>query len=83
MNDKYNHSHLAFYFWLLLFFFLKQYERVPKWFSGKESISQCMTHRVQSIGLEDSLEEAMAIHPSILTWEISRTEEPDSLQSMG
>ena len=30
-----------------------------------------------------SLEKEMVIHPSILTWEIPRNEEPGSLQSMG
>ena len=32
---------------------------------------------------EDPLEEEMAIHSSILAWEIPWTEEPGSLQSMG
>ena len=39
--------------------------------------------RVQSLGWEDSLEKEMATHSSILAWEISRTEEPGGLQSMG
>ena len=39
--------------------------------------------RVGSLGREDLLEEEMATHSSILAWEISRTEEPDGLQSMG
>ena len=34
-------------------------------------------------GLEDSLEKKMAIHSSILVWEIPQTEEPGRLQSMG
>ena len=38
---------------------------------------------VRSLGWEDPLEEEMAIHSSILAWEISWTEEPDRLQSMG
>ena len=38
---------------------------------------------VQSLGLEDPLEEGMATHSSVLAWEIPRTEEPDGLQSMG
>ena len=37
--------------------------------------------QVRSLGGEDSLEEGMATHSSILAWEISRTEEPDGLQS--
>ena len=38
---------------------------------------------VQSLGWEDTLEEAMATHPSILAWRIPWTEEPGGLQSMG
>ena len=37
--------------------------------------------RVQSLGQEDPLEKEMAIHSSILAWEIPRTEEPGGLQS--
>ena len=39
--------------------------------------------RVQSLGGEDPLEKEMATHSSILSWEISWTEEPGRLQSMG
>ena len=39
--------------------------------------------RVQSLGWEDPLEKATAIHSSILAWKISWTEEPGGLQSMG
>ena len=38
---------------------------------------------VQSLGWEDSLEESMATHSSILAWRIIRTEEPGGLQSTG
>ena len=37
---------------------------------------------VQSLGREDPLEEEMATHSSILTWEIPGTEEPGELQAM-
>ena len=37
---------------------------------------------VQSLGLENPLEEEMATHSSILAWEIPWTEEPARLQSM-
>ena len=37
----------------------------------------------QPLGQEDSLEEEMATHSSILAWEITWTEEPGELQSMG
>ena len=38
---------------------------------------------VRSLSWEDSLEEGMAAHSSILAWEIPWTEEPGRLQSMG
>ena len=38
---------------------------------------------VQSLGQEDSLEEEMATHSSILAWRIPWTEEPGRLQSTG
>ena len=39
--------------------------------------------QVQSLGREDSLEEEMATHSSILAWKIQWTEEPGGLQSKG
>ena len=39
--------------------------------------------QVQSLGQEDPLEKDMAIHSSILAWEISWTEETGGLQSPG
>ena len=39
--------------------------------------------RVWSLGQEDPLEKEIAMHPSILAWEIPWTEEPGGLQSMG
>ena len=39
--------------------------------------------RVQSLGEEDSLEEGMATHSSILAWRIPRTEEPGGPQFKG
>ena len=39
--------------------------------------------RVRSLGWEDSLEEGMATHSSVLSWRIPWTEEPGRLQSMG
>ena len=52
---------------------------------GKEYAWQCRRHesRVQSLGLEDPLEEEMVTCSSTLAWEISWTEEPGGLQSMG
>ena len=39
--------------------------------------------QVQSLGREDSLEEEMATHSSILAYTIPWTEKPGGLQSMG
>ena len=39
--------------------------------------------QIQHLGQEDSLEKKMATHSRILAWEISWTEEPGGLQSMG
>ena len=36
-----------------------------------------------TLSWEDALEEGIAIHSSILTWRIPRTEEPGGLQSTG
>ena len=38
--------------------------------------------QVQSLGQEDPLEKAMAMHSSTLAWKIPWTEEPGRLQSM-
>ena len=38
---------------------------------------------LQTLGLEDPLEEGRATHSSILAWRIPWTEEPHGLQSMG
>ena len=39
--------------------------------------------RVQSLSQEDPLEKELVVYSSILTWEISWTEDPGGLQSMG
>ena len=39
--------------------------------------------QVRSVGGEDSLEEAMAAHSSVLAWRIPWTEGPGGLQSLG
>ena len=39
--------------------------------------------QVQSLGWEDPPEKGMAIHSSILAWQIPRTDELSWLQSMG
>jgi len=38
---------------------------------------------MQSLSLEDALEEGMATHSSILAWRIPWTEEPGGVQSLG
>ena len=38
---------------------------------------------IQSLGQEDTLEEEMETHSSILAWKIPWTEEPGGLQSKG
>ena len=45
------------------------------------SVKQVM--QVQSLDQEDSLEKEVATHSNVLAWEISWTEEPGRLQSMG
>ena len=39
--------------------------------------------QARSLGGEDSLEEEMGTHSSILVWRIPWTEEPGGLESMG
>ena len=39
--------------------------------------------QIQFLDWEDALEKELAIHSSILAWEIPWTEEPDGLQFMG
>ena len=39
--------------------------------------------RIRSLGGEDPLEEGMVTHCSLLAWRITRTEEPQGLQSVG
>ena len=48
-----------------------------------KNVSVMQKTQVRSLGQEDPLEEGMATHSSILAWEISWTEEPGRLQSMG
>ena len=38
---------------------------------------------VRSLGWQDSLEEGMATHSSVLAWRAPWTEEPGGLQSLG
>ena len=51
-------------------------QRVKNWSADQETWVACL-------GQEDPLAKGMATHSSILAWEISWTEEPGRLQSMG
>ena len=53
--------------------------------SGKESTCQCRRCKRHGFSpwLGRSLEKEMAVHSSILTWEIPWIEEPGGLQSLG
>ena len=50
---------------------------------GLPAVQKKQEMQVQSLHQEDSLEEEMATHTSILAWRISWAEEPGRLQSMG
>ena len=48
-----------------------------------KNLSAMQQTQVRSMGWEDPLEKEMAIHSSILAWEIPWTEEPGGLQYIG
>ena len=48
-----------------------------------KSLPAIQETQVQSLGGEDPLEKEMAAHSSFLAWNITRTEVPGRLQSMG
>ena len=58
---------------------------LPQWLSSRvlPALQEMQEKQVQSLGPEYPLEEELATHSSILVWEISRTEEPGGLQSVG
>ena len=51
--------------------------------SDSNNLPAMLETQVQSLGLEDPLEEEMANHSSILSWRIPGTEEIGELHSMG
>ena len=59
---------------------------LPQWLSGKKKKSACNAGAAGDMGLipglEDLLEEGMAVHSSIPAWRIPWTEGPGGLQSM-
>ena len=48
--------------------------------SGAKNLPVMQKIWIQSLGWDDSLEDGMATHSSILAWRIPWTEEPDGLQ---
>ena len=56
---------------------------MAKWVKNPPAMQKTQEMWVQFLGGEDSLEEGMATHSSILAWEIPWTEEPGGLQSTG
>ena len=62
--------------------FIQVYMVFPGGLDGKESTCNAKD-LVWSLGWEDSLEEGVATHSSILAWRNPWTEEPGGLQFMG
>ena len=62
---------------------------IPKASSGGSRVKnppamqEAQEKQAQSLGWKDPLEEEMATHSSSLAWEISWTEDPSRLQTMG
>ena len=56
---------------------------LPWQFRRESCLPTMLETWVRSLGWEDLLEKEMAIHSSILAWEIPWMEEPGRLQSMG
>ena len=55
---------------------------MAKWVKNPPAMQKTQEMWVQFLGGEDSLEEGMATHSSILAWRIPWTEEPGGLQSI-
>ena len=66
-------------------YYIYYYYSFPGGSGGKESACSAGDTRDtrRSLSREDPLEKEMATHSSILAWEITWTEEPGRLQSMG
>ena len=56
---------------------------MAKWVKNPPAMQKTQEMWVQFLGGEDSLEEGMATHCSILAWRIPWTEVPGALRSMG
>ena len=57
-------------------------EWLPRW-KNLPAVQETEETRVSSLGQEDSLEESIATHFSILAWEIPWREVPGELESVG
>ena len=66
-----------------VFFWASSYSSSSSAVKNPPAIQEPQETWVQSLGQEDSMEEGMANHSSILTWRIPWTEEPGRLQLTG
>ena len=67
----------------LYLFVNKQWESLmAQWVENLPVMQDLQETQIRCLGWEDPLEEEMAIHSSVLAWQIPWTEEPDGLQSM-
>ena len=56
---------------------------MAQWVKKPPAMQEMQETQVQSLGREDSLQEGIAVHSSILAWRIPWTEEPGRVQSTG
>ena len=56
---------------------------MAQWVKNLPAMQESQETWVQPLGQDDSLEEGMETHSSILAWRIPRTEESGGLQPMG
>ena len=56
---------------------------MAKWVKNPPAMQKAQEIWIQFLGGEDSLEEGMATHSSILAWRVPWTEEPGRLQYIG
>ena len=56
---------------------------MAQWVKKPPAMQEMQETQVQSLGREDSLQEGMDVHSSILAWRIPWTEEPGRVQSIG
>ena len=56
---------------------------MAQWVNNPPAMQETQESQVLSLGWEDPLKKEMAIHSSILAWEVPWTVEPGRLQSGG